>query len=77
MRVAVVAEISFFDNVILQKVVEVEDGATWKDAYVKYLSQKEDYDEGYADWVETLPNDLADARHELNNGEIDICVTFI
>ena len=77
MKVAVVAEINFFDNVILQAPVVVADSATWKDAYIAYLSSKETSDADYTTWIKGLPEDLEEARVELGNGEMDICVTFI
>ena len=76
MKIASIAEISFFDNVILQKIIEVDDNATWKDAYIAYLKDKEETDSDYSQWVLTMPDDLEQARIELGNGEMDVCVTF-
>lgn len=76
MKFAAVAEISFFENIILQSIVEVEDDATWKDVYLKYYERKESKDQNVIDWVMGMPDDLDEARSQLADGEMDICVTF-
>ena len=55
-----------------------EDGRwLWEDAYLKYLETKEGFDPSFNEWVEELPEDIKEARCELANGEMDVCVTFI
>ena len=74
--IAVVAEINYLDGVLTQKQVEVADGSTWKDAYLKFLSEKHP-DKDFWEWVKELPDDIAEAKQELIDGEMDISVVFI
>ena len=78
-KIAAVASISFFDNVIYQQIVEVEEGATWKDAYLAAMKNglfNTKYDPNVAKWISELPDDLHEARKLLSDGDMDICVTF-
>ncbi len=81
MKKAAVASICFFDNEIKQLIVEVDDNATWKDAYVQAIREglgggDAMPDEDLVEWVMNMPDDLEKARSEFGNGEMDICVTF-
>ena len=80
MKIAAVAAISFFDNVILQKIVEVEDNATWKEALSKAIVDglfgEVTSDENRNEWIFGLSDDITIARRSLGDGEMDICVTF-
>lgn len=81
MKIAAVAAISYFDNEIKQKIIEVKDNATWKDAFsaalkVGLLGDYHERDEAQEDWILGLPDELEEARAELGDGEMDLCVTF-
>jgi hypothetical protein len=75
MKLAAVAIVNFFGNSeILQKIVLVDDDATWKDAYKKAVVEgicKEDIPDY---WIVELSDNLDEARNELL--DLDICVTF-
>lgn len=80
---AAVTEINFFDNHMIQQIVQVSDDATWKDAYVEFLKTKNKDDEVfmeddvYMEWMLGLSDDLEEARDDLYNSEMDVVVTFI
>lgn len=75
---AAVAFISFFDNDMKQEIVDVEDNATWKDAYAKFLVKtKQKVDLDMRNWIMDMPDDLNEAREHLIDGEMDVVVTFI
>lgn len=85
MRLAAVAAISLFNNSIKQKIVEISEDATWKDAFTeamsKGLTEEIGVDETgdgkrFSAWIKNMPENLAEARVELGDGEMDICVTF-
>jgi hypothetical protein len=69
---AVVAYISFFDNMIIQEIVEVET-KDFKEALAKHsaFSKCEEVD------LSWLPDDYDQARQEAMNGELDFCITWI
>jgi hypothetical protein len=80
MRIAVVSYISFFDNVIQQKIVSVGDGDRWQDALEYAINDGllgENKSEEIIEWIMSLPDDYDSAREEIFNGGIDICVTFV
>jgi len=80
MKLAAVSTISFFDNIILQKIVPIKDKETWKDAYIKAMDEGLMYgsspDTDRDEWILSLPDDLEEARKEMSNGEMDLCITF-
>lgn len=83
MKMAAVTEINFFDNHMIQQIVQVSDDATWKDAYVEFLKIKNKDEEAfmeddvYMTWMLDLSDDLEEARDDLYNSEMDVVVTFI
>lgn len=85
MKIAAFTYVNFFDNEMKQKIVEVENDATWKDVFVKCFDvivdkkepENDHDDDGFLKWVlESLSDDLNEARVEMVDGEIDIIVTF-
>lgn len=80
MIIAAVAVISFFDNTIHQKIVEVADDATWKEAYAKAIAdglmEGSEASPERDDWIAGLPDELAVARQALFDADMDLAVTF-
>jgi len=88
MRKAAVAYINFFDNQLKQVIVEVEDDATWKEAYIQamrdgLLDDGGDYDEANRnpddaniEWVMAFET-FDDMREEMLDSEQDLIVTFV
>jgi hypothetical protein len=79
MKIAAVATISFLDNELKQMMLEMDDEATWKHAYVEALESglDGDFDKDHSDWVHSLDDDLSVARQEFSNCEMDVLVTFV
>ena len=74
---AAVAVISFFDNEIKQTIVECEE-KSWKSAYEAAINELfEGVDDDHMEWAMSLPYEMADARVEMGNGEMDFCVTWV
>ena len=68
----VVAYISFFENVIIQEVVEVE-SKDFKEALSKHSKfMKEESSD-----LSWLPDDYEDARDYAVNVECDFCITWL
>ena len=84
MKIASLAYINFMDNELKQKIVEVEDNASWKDVFVKcydivHGENEPDFNhknDAFNEWVLALDDDLEKARFGLIDSEIDIIVTF-
>lgn len=83
-KIAAVAVISFFENVMYQKILVVEDTATWKDVLILAVVQgiwegeSKSYtkDEGYLESLKDLPKDQDEARQECYEQEMEFKVTF-
>lgn len=77
MKIAAVAIISFFENTIKQVVVQVHDNDGWKEAFAEAMRHGlYDGDPDQEAWIMGLPDSIDDARIELCNGGMDLCVTF-
>ena len=69
---AVVAYISFFENRIIQEIVEVE-SKDFKEA----LSKHSVFMKGIASDLSWLPDDYKEARSEAVEAEFDFCITWL
>lgn len=76
MKKVAVAFMDQYDLEIVQKVVEVADNATWKDA-LKKAYEVGLCNECVMEVMANLSDDLDEARLEMAEREIDLCVTFI
>lgn len=78
MKIAAVAVISFFDNEIHQRIVRVKNEDGWKEAFKLAIAQDilgnppADFNE----LIDSMPDELEDARTEFADGNMDLVVTF-
>lgn len=76
MKLAVVAELNFFDNVINQKAVYVEDDSTWKDAYIEFTKKNGTFNDDYIEWIGLMSDNFDEAREEFANGEMEVSIIY-
>jgi len=78
MKTAVVAYINFMEDELEQKAVQVEDSATWKDAYMAAFVVGTPLNTvDIVDWLNDLPSNLDKAAALLADGDMAIKVIFL
>jgi len=75
MKKAVVAEIDLYDKEVNQRLVEVNDNATWKIAYFKAFIKNPD--DKIVHWIEKMPENLEEAKQQLLSGDMMIDILFL
>lgn len=80
MKIAAIAYVSFFENEVKQRILEVEDNATWKDVLILcadlIIPEGVDSDPGCCEWLLNLDDDLDKAREDLSDADMDLAISF-